>query len=76
MDITSINALDRILAAKFEAQQRKSSTQEFTVVIEPALGAGARRHVIKAETRAEAELKAKQLAKDMAEQERIIQFVE
>ena len=60
-------------AAKFE---RRSSTQEFTVIIEPALGAGGRRRVIKAETRAEAELKAKQMAKEIFEAEMLIQFVE
>jgi hypothetical protein len=60
-------------AAQFE---RRSSTQEFTVIIEPALGAGGRRRVIKAETRAEAELKAKQMAKEMFEAECLVQFQE
>jgi hypothetical protein len=62
-------------SAAFETP-RRSSTQEFTVIIEPALGAGGRRRVIKAETRAEAELKAKQMAKEIFEAEMLIQFVE
>jgi len=59
---------------KFEHSRRQ--TQDYEYAIEPALGAGSRRVVIRAETRAEADLKAMQAAKDMAEKERLIQFVE
>ena len=58
---------------KFESARR---TQDYTYAIEPALGAGCRRVVIRAETRAEADLKAMQAAKDMHERERLIQLVE
>lgn len=75
MNILSLNALDRALATQFEAQ-RKSSMREFTVIIEPALGAGGRKRTIKSETRAEAELKAKQMAKEIFDAECLIQFVE
>lgn len=68
------SSLDRAPAAKFEHAQRR--TQDFIYLIEPAVGAGARRVVIHAETRAEADLKAMQAAKDMHERERLIQFVE
>ena len=64
--------IDRAL--KFETLTRP--TQDFVYAIEPALGAGPRRVVIRAETRAEADLKAMQAAKEMAERERLIQFVE
>lgn len=74
MDISSLNALDRALAAKFE--QQRTQTQDFTYVIEPALGVGGRKRIIKAETRAEADLKAKQMAKEIFDAECLIQFVE
>lgn len=74
MDTTSINAVERALAAKFERQQQR--TQDFTYDIEPALGAGARRVVIRAETKAEADLKAKQAAQDMFNRECLIEHRE
>jgi len=67
------SSLDRPEAAKFETINR---TRKWHYVIEPALGAGPRNIYIDAETRAEADLKAMQAAKDMHERERLIQFME
>lgn len=76
MNIMSLNALDRALAAKFEQQSRKSSTQEYTVVINPALGAKFHKRTFSASTQEEANLKAKKLAQEIFDQECKIQFVE
>lgn len=75
MNILSLNVLDKVLAAKFETQ-RKSSMREFVVIIEPAVGAGGRPRVIRAETRAAAELEAKRIAKEIVEAECLIRFKE
>jgi hypothetical protein len=74
MKIQSIGSSEKSKAAAFE--QVRPKTREWDVIIEPALGAGGRRRVIKAETRAEAELKAKQMAKEMFEAECLVQFQE
>lgn len=68
MDITSINAVERALAAKFERR-----TREFSVGIDFS---GSKVVKVEAETAAEAELKAKKIARDMFEQDCLIQAQE
>lgn len=68
MDITSINALERALAAKFERR-----TRLFSVGIDFA---GSETVTIEAETASEAELKAKILAREMFEKDCLVKAKE
>ena len=68
MDITSINAVERALLAKFETRSRR-----FTVGIDFA---GSKVVTVEAETASEAELKAKILAREMFEKDCLVKAKE
>ncbi len=71
MDLTSLNALDRALAAKFEHRQQR--TQTFPVRIDARVS---KTIEIKADTVEEAKLKAKQVARDLFDADLLIQVQE
>lgn len=71
MDITSINALDRALAAKFETQ--RTATQVFPVRIDARVSETVE---ITASTIEEAKMKAKQAAQERFEADLLIQIEE
>lgn len=60
--------------AKFETPS--SRTQQYTVVINPALGAKFHKRTFSASTQEEANLKAKKMAQEIFDAECKIQFVE